>query len=158
MAEYHMYPRNRQDEPRPVWCAIRRRDGELPMPAQAFSGFEPTEPVQNEEYQSFNKGQIIFKEGDPGDQLYIVAQGQVDILFQGQLLETVEPGGILGEMALIDDAPRSAMVIARSDCVLTRISRQHFLTLVQRTPAFALQVMRIMAQRLRRANARRPSE
>ena len=54
------------------------------------------------------------------------------------MLETVGPGDILGEMALVDDEPRSAMVIARTDCLLTRISRQHFLTLVQRTPAFAL--------------------
>ena len=127
------------------------------MHTQILAEFEPTEPIQTEEYQEFKKGQVIFEEGDPGDRLYIVAQGEVDILFQGQLLETVGPGGILGEMALVDDAPRSARVIARSDCLLTRISRQHFLTLVQRTPAFALQVMRIMAQRLRRANSRWPN-
>lgn len=129
------------------------------MPQQTLLGLEPTEPtqVQIEEYQSFAKGQIIFQEGEPGDRLYIIAQGQADILVKGQVLETVGPGDILGEMALVDDEPRSAMVIARTDCLLTRISRQHFLTLVQRTPAFALQVMRVMAQRLRRANERYPN-
>lgn len=127
------------------------------MPQQTPLGLEPTNPVQFEEYQSFAKGQIIFQEGEPGDRLYIIAQGQADILIKGQILETVGPGDILGEMALVDDEPRSAMVIARTDCLLTRISRQHFLTLVQRTPAFALQVMRVMAQRLRRANERYPN-
>lgn len=109
---------------------------------------------QRETYQSFNQGQTIFREGDPGDQLYIVSEGQVDIVTDSQLLETVKPGGILGEMALIDDKPRSATAIARTDCVLAPVSRQHFLTLVERTPLFALQVMRVMAERLRRANIR----
>ncbi len=107
-----------------------------------------------EEYQSFIIGQAIFREGDPGDSLYIVAEGQVDIVKGGQTLETVGSGGMLGEFALIDDKPRSATAIARTDCLLARVSRQHFLALIQRTPLFALQVMRVMADRLRRANAR----
>lgn len=111
-------------------------------------------PSQFEERQSFGQGRTVFREGEPGDRMYIVVEGQVDILTDGQLLETVESGGILGEMALIDDKPRSARAVARTDCVLTPITRQHFLTLVQRTPLFALQVMRVMAERLRRANAR----
>lgn len=110
----------------------------------------PFEP----EYQSFSQGQTLFREGEPGEKMYIVVEGQVDIVTDGQLLETVEPGGILGEMALIDDKPRSATVIAHTDCVLTPVSRQHFLTLIQHTPLFALQVMRVMAERLRRANIR----
>lgn len=109
---------------------------------------------QFETYQPFRQGQTIFREGESGDQLYIVAEGQVDIVTDGQLLETVNPGGILGEMALIDDKPRSATAIAHTDCMLAPVSRQHFLTLVERTPLFALQVMRVMAERLRRANIR----
>ncbi len=100
---------------------------------------------------AFASGQILFREGEAGDVLYIVAEGQVDIQANGQLLETLGPGDILGEMALIDDQPRMATAIARTDCLLTRVSRPHFLTLVQRNPRFALQVMRIMANRLRRA-------
>jgi CRP/FNR family transcriptional regulator, cyclic AMP receptor protein len=107
-----------------------------------------------EEYQSFTVGQTIFREGDLGDSLYIVAEGQVDIIMGGQTLETVGPGNMLGEFALIDDKPRSATAVARTDCLLTPVSRQHFLALIQRTPLFALQVMRVMVERLRRANAR----
>lgn len=108
-----------------------------------------------EEYQSFAGGQTIFREGDPGDSLYIVADGQLDIILGSQIIETVGPGGMIGEFALIDDKPRSATAVARSDCLLVQVSRPHFLTLIQRTPLFALQVMRIMAERLRRANTRR---
>jgi CRP-like cAMP-binding protein len=106
-------------------------------------------PLEND--CAFVSGQILFREGESGDALYIVAEGQVDIQANGQLLETLGPGDILGEMALIDDQPRMATAIARTDCLLTRVSRAHFLTLVQRNPRFALQVMRIMAHRLRRA-------
>ncbi|MDG4597588.1 MAG: cyclic nucleotide-binding domain-containing protein [Candidatus Contendobacter sp.] len=109
---------------------------------------------QIEKYQSFAQGEIIFREGDPGDCLYIVAEGRADIVVDNLILETVEAGGILGELALIDDRPRSARAVAHTDCVLTSITRQHFLNLVQRTPLFALQVMRVMAERLRRANVR----
>ncbi len=96
-------------------------------------------------------GETLFREGEIGDALYIVAEGQVDIYAGGQQLETLGPGDILGEMALIDDQPRMATAIARTDCLLTRVSRPHFLNLVQRNPRFALQVMRIMSNRLRRA-------
>lgn len=108
-----------------------------------------------EEYRSFAGGQTVFHQGDPGDSLYIVADGEVDIVLGDRVIETVEPGGMFGEFALIDDKPRSAAAVARADCLLVQVSRQHFLTLIQRTPLFALQVMRIMAERLRRANARR---
>lgn len=104
---------------------------------------------QIEKYQSFTPGQVIFREGEPGSSLYIVAEGQIDIARGERILETVGPGGILGELALIDDKPRSASAIARTDCLLAPINRDHFLALVQRTPLFALQVMRAMANRLR---------
>lgn len=102
-----------------------------------------------EEYQPFHPGQTIFREGETGDRMYIVAEGQVELVMDGRLLETVEPGGILGELALIDDQPRSATAVARTACLLAPISRPHFLALTQHTPLFALQVMRVMANRLR---------
>ncbi len=105
---------------------------------------------QIEKYQPFEPGQAIFREGEPGDSLYIVAEGQVDIVLGARILETVGPGGILGELALIDDKPRSASAIARTACLLAPVNREHFLALVQRTPLFALQVMRAIANRLRR--------
>jgi CRP-like cAMP-binding protein len=114
-------------------------------------------PHKAEEYLSFTSGQTIFLEGARGDDMYIVVEGQVDIVTDGQIVETIEPGSIFGEMALIDNRPRSAAAIARTDCLLTPVSRAHFLALIQRTPLFAIQVMRVMADRLRRANEQRVS-
>jgi CRP-like cAMP-binding protein len=110
---------------------------------------DPADPQDH--YRTFTCGQTLFQQGDPGDVLYIVAEGQVEIRIGEQLLETISPGGIFGEMALIDDQPRMATAIACTDGLLTPVSRTHFLTLIQRNPRFALQVMRVMADRLRRA-------
>lgn len=112
---------------------------------------------KTEEHQAFSAGQTIFLEGEAGDVLYIVAEGQVEILISGQLLETLGPGDILGEMALIENQPRSATAVARTNCLLTPVTRQHFLALIQRTPLFAIQVMRVLAHRLRRTNQQRLS-
>jgi CRP-like cAMP-binding protein len=100
----------------------------------------------------FSAGQIVFREGEPGEVMYIVQQGEVDILLRDHLLETVGPGGILGEMALIDTTSRSATAIAKTDCKLVPINQARFKVHVHHTPYFALQVMQVMADRLRRMN------
>lgn len=106
-----------------------------------------------DEYQSFKAGAAIFREGELGRNMYIIAEGQVDIVLNSCVIDTINAGGIIGELALIDDKPRSASAIAKTDCVLAPINREHFLILVQRTPLFALQVMRAITERLRRANS-----
>ncbi len=62
------------------------------------------------------------------------------------------PGAIFGEMVLVDNSPRSATAIARTDCRVVPISEKRFQFLIQETPYFAIQVMQIMATRLRRMN------
>ncbi len=103
--------------------------------------------------ESFSAGQLIFQEGQSGDVMYAVTEGEVDIRIHDKVIETVGPGGILGEMALIDTKPRSATAIARTDCKLVPINEKRFAFLVQQTPHFAVQVMRVMADRLRRMDA-----
>ena len=102
--------------------------------------------------RNFAKGKTIFQEGDRGDEFFIVVRGQVAIRSGDRLLETLEADGILGEMALIDDSPRSATAVALSDVTLAPIKENQFLFLVQNTPFFALSVMRVLARRLRRQN------
>jgi CRP/FNR family transcriptional regulator, cyclic AMP receptor protein len=99
---------------------------------------------------SFSARETIFKKGDPKDYAYAVISGEVDLILGETILETVGPGGLLGEMALIEQKPRIATAIAKTDCRLVRINEKQFLFLIQITPNFALQVMRIMADRLRR--------
>jgi CRP-like cAMP-binding protein len=102
--------------------------------------------------RNFSKGKTIFKEGDQGDEFFIIVSGRVEIRSGDRLLETLEADGIFGEMALIDDSPRSASAVALSDVTLAPIKENQFLFLVQNTPFFALSVMRVLARRLRRQN------
>ncbi len=98
----------------------------------------------------YRAGQVIFKQGAPGHTMYVVQEGEVGIIYMDIVLEIVGPGGIVGEMALIDHSPRTASAIARTDCRVLPIDGQRFHRMVQETPNFALSVMQVMAERLRR--------
>ena len=97
-------------------------------------------------------GETIFKEGETAKELYVIRSGQVEIQLGNRLLATLEANEIFGEMALIESAPRSATAIAKTDVALVPISKKDFLTLVSRAPTFALDIMGMMARRLRAAN------
>jgi CRP/FNR family transcriptional regulator, cyclic AMP receptor protein len=99
--------------------------------------------------ETYAAGSIIFKEGDAANIMYVVQSGEVEIRIKGILLETVGEGGIFGEMALIDDAPRSATVTAKTDVAVVPIDEKRFEFLVTQTPNFAIKIMRIMSERLR---------
>lgn len=106
-------------------------------------------PHQKNETRSFAPGQKIFTQGEAGSTMYVVHEGEVDLIVNGQLVEKLGPGGVLGEMGLIDTAPRSASAVARTACRLIPVNKDRFALLVQHTPDFALQIMRVMAGRLR---------
>jgi CRP/FNR family cyclic AMP-dependent transcriptional regulator len=95
-------------------------------------------------------GTTIFREGDPRDFMYAVIEGEVDLLVKGRLVETVGPGGIFGEMALIEKSNRVGAAVARTDAKVAPVNEQRFLFLVQQTPNFAVHVMRVLSDRLRR--------
>jgi CRP/FNR family transcriptional regulator, cyclic AMP receptor protein len=98
------------------------------------------------------EGSFIFQEGDKADGLYIVKSGKVGIRLGNRTLAELTTNSIFGEMALIDDAPRSATAVAVTDVELVAISEKQFLFLVSQTPFFALKVMRVLARRLRATN------
>lgn len=99
-------------------------------------------------------GQSIFHTEEMGEQMFAVIEGQVELIVGDTVVEIVKEGGFFGEMALIDTRPRSADARAHTDCVLACIDQKRFLFLVQNTPFFAIQVMQVMADRLRRQNQR----
>jgi CRP/FNR family transcriptional regulator, cyclic AMP receptor protein len=101
------------------------------------------------------EGQVIFASGDAGHEMYVVRTGSVDLRIGDTALETVGPGGIFGELALVDPAPRSATAVAGVDCSLARIDQEAFSALVRRVPGLALEVMQVMARRLRKTNPTR---
>jgi CRP/FNR family transcriptional regulator, cyclic AMP receptor protein len=100
----------------------------------------------------FNAGSTVLEEGQPGELMYIVRQGTLDIRVGNRVVASAGPGEIVGEIALIDHQGRSAAVIARTDADLVPVDEKRFLFLVQQTPYFALQVMRVLAERLRQVN------
>lgn len=99
-------------------------------------------------------GEAIFRAYDMGSEMYVVLEGRVDISIGSTLVETLGPGEPFGEMALIDQAPRTATAIAKTPVKLAVIPEKRFLFMVQTTPHFALQIMKVMADRLRKMNAR----
>jgi CRP/FNR family cyclic AMP-dependent transcriptional regulator len=98
-------------------------------------------------------GEVIFEAGSAGKAMFAVQSGEVDIRIGEVIVETVGPEGFFGEMALLEDAPRTATAIAHTDCTLAEIDSFAFMRQVSRNPFFALEVMRVLAHRLRRADA-----
>lgn len=103
--------------------------------------------------QSYPDGHRFFSVGDHGETMFVVLEGEVEIVLRGKVLETVRTGGIFGEMALIDHRERSADVVAKSGAKVATIDQGRFLYLVRNHPFFALEVMKIMAERLRHFNS-----
>ena len=106
--------------------------------------------------QKHPAGSTIFDQGHPGTVMYVVKKGEVDLVIQGSVVETVGPNEFFGEMALIDNQPRSAAAVARTDCTLVPVDQKRFLFMVDETPFFALEGMRKMSARLRRQGAAAP--
>ncbi|HEY5291047.1 MAG TPA: cyclic nucleotide-binding domain-containing protein [Burkholderiales bacterium] len=99
-------------------------------------------------------GKYIFRMGDAAKAMYMIIEGEVDLMLDDTVVETAREGSFIGEMALIEDEPRSASARARSDCRVFPIDEARFQSLVKETPFFALQVMKTLAQRLRKMDAR----
>ena len=98
---------------------------------------------------AYPAGATIFKEGDKGDRMYFVQSGAVELRVGGKPVMTAEAGTFFGEMALIEDAPRSASAHAATDCALMPVDRARFEYLVRMTPDFVLEMMRTIAARAR---------
>ena len=100
-----------------------------------------------------DRGEILFKEGDAADGMYVVKSGTLRIRSGSVVYEDAVAGGIVGEMAIVEDAlPRSAMVYALGRSEVVKIDETRFFAMVANTPAFARTVMRVLSRRLRRMN------
>lgn len=100
------------------------------------------------------RGAVLFAEGEAGTHMFIVLQGRAEIMVGGKIVESAGPGALLGEMALVSSAPRSATIIAATECKLVSVDVRQFDLLVRESPEFARQVMTVMAERVRRTNER----
>jgi CRP/FNR family cyclic AMP-dependent transcriptional regulator len=107
--------------------------------------------------RSYPKGSVIFSEGDPADYLLVILRGRVKVSLLGKdrqetIVRILETSDFLGEIALIDDAPRSATIIALERAEVLEVAREPFLRLVHKEPEIALKVMTQLARALRRAS------
>jgi CRP-like cAMP-binding protein len=105
------------------------------------------------DFQVVPAGQVLFKEGEHAEFMYVLLSGTAEIIVRNRVLETAAAGAIVGEMAMIDESVRSATVIAKTDCKFLPIERERFNFFIQKKPEFAQHVMRVLVDRLRRTDA-----
>jgi len=125
-----------------------------------FSQLAPVElqrVVEVVRERAYPKNSVILFEDDPGDALYVVAEGQVKVVLIGEdgrevILSVLGPGEFFGEMALIDDEPRSAHVIAMEDSSLLVLRREEFQGILRQSPGIAVALLRELSRRLRRVD------
>jgi CRP-like cAMP-binding protein len=101
----------------------------------------------------YRQQSVIMREGQSGTCMYVVKEGKVAIGVQNRLVALVNPGGTFGEMALVDQSPRSATAISETECALLSIDRAALMAAIKAQPAFAFAMMRDGADRLRHLTA-----
>jgi CRP-like cAMP-binding protein len=116
----------------------------------------PKDPVldlfRNAETRTLRAGQSLFREGEPGGTMYVVIEGELEITIRGITMERVGPGGIVGELGIVDESPRTASVGATVDSRVAEVPARRFEALVQQAPALATLVVRVIAARLKKMN------
>jgi CRP-like cAMP-binding protein len=103
--------------------------------------------------RTYQPGEMVFTEGSPGTMMYVVLDGYIEIRVGGKPMEVAGPGAVVGEMAMIDSSNRSATVVAKDNCVLAPVNKSQFVSLIAKSPYFALRVMKILVTRLRNMDA-----
>jgi CRP-like cAMP-binding protein len=111
--------------------------------------------TQHRQPQHCPLNKVIMTEGESGVFMYVVLSGRVAISIKNKLVEWVGPGGVFGEMALVDQSPRAATAMAETDCDLLAINRADFLLMVKTNPVFAVSLLKAAADRLRDMTSRR---
>jgi CRP/FNR family cyclic AMP-dependent transcriptional regulator len=107
--------------------------------------------------KAFEPGQVIFKEGEPGSEMFIIIQGEVEIrkrtsMETAKTLSTFKPGDVFGEMAIIEKKPRSATAIATKACRMLVMNEPLFMAMIERNPDFAKKMILVLSERVRKSN------
>lgn len=117
---------------------------------QGLSGEQLLPVTDIVEQVTFDRGDTVFSEGDPGHHLYLVLEGTVEVLHSDDLIAVLGEKECFGEMALLDASTRSASIRVRDDVTLLAVSRDDFNDLLDLNPALAKGVIRVLTRRLRR--------
>jgi CRP-like cAMP-binding protein len=108
------------------------------------------------EARKYQPGEVIFYQGEVGEEMFAIKKGKVELRFDNRLLDTLEENEVFGEMALVDRLTRSATAVAVDEVEVIAIDEHRFLFMVQQTPNFALTMLKVMALRLRRRETLAP--
>jgi CRP-like cAMP-binding protein len=100
-------------------------------------------------------GEVVFSAGDEADGMVAVIEGAIEIVVDGAVVETVEAGSVLGEVAVLGDLVRTATARAARDSEIAIVDQDAFLRMVKTNPFFAIEVMRLLAARLSRVSTDR---
>ena len=120
--------------------------------APVFSTLSPEllEPIlASGEERAFGAGETIVRQGDPGDDLYVILEGRVRVERGGRAVESLRQGEFFGEVAVLDGRPRSADVVAETAVRTLRLSREVVRDALQRDPRAAWAMLQVLAGRLR---------
>lgn len=123
------------------------------QPKSAKKNTKPKEDPDADLLETFEEGKVIFEEGDAGDRMYIVADGEIEISKQfgprERELATLEAGAFFGEMAVLEGTPRNATARAKTDCRVLPLDVSTFEHMVREHPASLVRIVRELARRLR---------
>ena len=108
--------------------------------------------------RSYRPGEVIFRQGDDGATMILILSGSVEILKDGIVIARRGPGEFIGEMALVEDTPRFATVVAQTDCEISECSRDWFLEVIKEDPTFVLGLMKDLSHKLRESDSQRIRE
>lgn len=95
------------------------------------------------------QGKVLAREGEPGWEFFVVADGRAKAAVRGRKVASFGPGGFFGEMSLLDQGPRTATVTAETDMHLLVIDSRGFSSMIEETPSVARKILRALAERLR---------
>lgn len=115
-------------------------------PARTVSIFQK-EP----KHLQFLAGDVIFEIGQPGDVMYGIIEGEVNLVVNGKVVERIQAGDVFGEGVLVHPSRvRASTAVAKTNCTLVCLDEKRFLFAIQNTPMFAIEIMRSFSERLRK--------
>ena len=94
-------------------------------------------------------GDVILKEGEESTDAYIILKGQVDVIKNNEIIETLQENSLFGEIGLVDQRPRTATCVAKTTCTLGTVTREHFTTLLKNRPKAVIPILKLVAERMR---------
>ena len=104
---------------------------------------------EEKSFKKFTDGQVVFNQGDEGDYMYAVVTGEVEMRVKDKFVTSVRENEFFGEMAVLDDQPRSATAHAMGATTLAVITKERFMEMLNEDHDFSIQIIRVLINRLR---------